>query len=163
MNKVTPYQSRKGFKPNYRILYTEQESERGQWTSEASSHSRVVLVSFASANSGKFSALRGPWELHRAWLHWCTFPRNCSESTGTIQTNQLHRRLYLCEPIGARVISELLLRNGPFQSSDLPSLSFNPTTSQRAYSQPFSSKKSTLFFVHYETITRLFYLWKWSS
>ena len=104
MNEVTLCQSRKGFKPNYRILYTEQESERGQWTSEASSHSRVVLVSFASANSGKFSALWGLWVLHRAWLHWCTFPRNCSESSGTIQTNQLHRRLYLCEPIGARVI-----------------------------------------------------------
>lgn len=129
MNEVTPCQSRKGFKPNYRILYTEKESERGQWTSEASSHSRVVLVPFASANSGKFSALWGPWELHRAWLHWCTFPRNCSESTGTIQTNQLHRRLYLREPIGARVISNLLLRNGSFQSSDLFSSSFIPTTS----------------------------------
>lgn len=129
MNEVTPCQSRKDFKPNYRILYTEKESERGQWTSEASSHSRVVLVSFASANSGKFSALWGPWELHRAWLHRCTFPRNCSESTGTIQTNQLHRRLYLREPIGARVIFNLLLRNGSFQSSDLSSSSFIPTTS----------------------------------
>ena len=84
MNEVTPCRSRKGFKPNYRILYTEQESERGQWTSEVSSHSRVVLVSFAPANSGKFSALWGLWELHRAWIHWSTFPRNCNEPTGTI-------------------------------------------------------------------------------
>ena len=88
------------------------------------------------------------------------FPRNYTEAIGTIQINQSQHRLYLREPIGQRVRTKLLFRNGTFPRNLLSSASLHRSR-WCSHFYIHSQEKNTTSFVLNEKNDGLLYLRKW--